>query len=812
MADRIFGPIRGAGTQVREKEPEKTIVPGPLGSTVLVGVFERGKENDITIVPGKRALIRRMGGMLDPADFNACAFASLEASMAAQQFWDHSQGGGILANLRIVPQTNNVTNDDRPDRAKLLVFNREDAPKYLGYLLANNGGRWAGQREIFLGEVTGVPGTDFPNPNQLQLDGLVAKDFKRDEWKGATCRVHGITTKTYEIVSNSSDGLLTFAADVDLPTDWAAAGPPVDLDVTIERDNLNARGQEKYLSVEFKDGTLDPVGFFGMQVRVDGEVLIDWENLSMDTNSPYYWQSVVNDDPNNDLVEVVDEWTGSRMVETARPANRYGLSKALTVQQLTIADPDIALVSTTVDWVPTLTWTTWGSKVVPQRLKVEVTDDLTDAIKVTTDIGNREYTGTLGVSLVTGDDYIGTFTAGAGTGTITTGDYFYVYLRPLYESELVGGQVNPNTASAAPRLFSIVSNTRTTVTIAATQDLTAAGVNAAGDAYLLRWPERFGQGYDGYIAGMTSADFEGYLEYASSPLKKLKTMNWGLVKAAIPGIAKPSPALDLQKKLRELCTAYNWMHRVEVPDEYLAEEDVLDWVNNSLGRLDLSVVYFPSFGYIRDPFAASGSEAREVLVSLTGMQLGREAMIATQNEGYHKATAGVGVTLPLVLRMPVLGRPDRPVRLNEELLNPAGINAYRWASGGSVIIAWGDRSLDSTTAMRWKHKREQLSYYENIMLENFDWNIFEINDPEQDAKVKASVHDFFLPEYRKRAIRGTSFVGGRNPALIVKMDAENNTDATRAQGNQNCEISLRLADVVERLQFTIGVIGLTESI
>ena len=28
----------------------------------------------------------------------------------------------------------------------------------------------------------------------------------------------------------------------------------------------------------------------------------------------------------------------------------------------------------------------------------------------------------------------------------------------------------------------------------------------------------------------------------------------------------------------------------------------------------------------------------------------------------------------------------------------------------------------------WKHQREQMSYYENVMRENFDWIVFDIND------------------------------------------------------------------------------------
>ena len=824
MADRVFGPIRGAGVQVREREPERNIVQGQLGSTVFMGVFERGVENDITILPSKKSYTRKMGGLLDSADFNAMSFASLEPPLASHHFWDHSEGAGFLTCLRVVPRTVTASQDDTPDAAILEVYNREATPVRLGRLVAQNGGRWGGSQETFQGEITGTPGTDFPTDNQLQLD-LTSGNltFKVDEYKNGTVHLHGITTRTYTVVSHTADGLFTFAADEDLTSDWAAAGPPTDYNVTIYRDNLNYRGTAKYLSAEFKDGALDPVGRFGLQIRVDGVVYLDYEELSMDDTSPYYWLDVVNDDPNNDLVTVEDDFTGNRLVDTARPANRYGESAALTAQVLTIADPVVSGLSVGGTWVPDLSWTSWGSSVVAQRLKVECTDDTAGAevFDVTTNIGEDgagnasrtfQATGDLSVGITfTMDQYTGVFVLGTTSGTVATGDYFYIYLRPLVEDELIAGKINPNVNSGTPRVYSITDNTRTTVTISAINDLTDGGSNSAGDEYMLQWPEQAGGGYDGNIAGMTTTDYEALLDSGDSPLLKLKTMNQGLVKVAAPGIAKPTAALDLQKKIKELCLAYNWEARVEIPDEYENELDVLDWLNNSYGRLDLAVTFFPSFMYIRDPLADSGSDAREQLVSVTGMQLGREAMVARDWDGYHKAAAGTDVTLPLVIRAPVLGRPDKPTRLNEELLNPAGVNAYRWASGGSTIIAWGDRTLDNTTVYRWKHKREQLSHYENVIIENFDWSIFQINDPEADSDVLAAVHAYFLEEWRKRAIRGDTFVGGMNPAAIIKMDEENNTDATRAQGDQNIEISLRFADTVERLKFIIGAMGLTES-
>jgi len=100
-----------------------------------------------------------------------------------------------------------------------------------------------------------------------------------------------------------------------------------------------------------------------------------------------------------------------------------------------------------------------------------------------------------------------------------------------------------------------------------------------------------------------------------------------------------------------------------------------------------------------------------------------------------------------------------------------------------------------------------MSYYEHVLQESFDWVIFAINDPVEQPGLIASLQSFFLPEWRKRAIRGDTF----EDACKIKIDDENNTNLTRAAGDLNAEISLRLADTVERFIITIGKMGIFES-
>ena len=102
-----------------------------------------------------------------------------------------------------------------------------------------------------------------------------------------------------------------------------------------------------------------------------------------------------------------------------------------------------------------------------------------------------------------------------------------------------------------------------------------------------------------------------------------------------------------------------------------------------------------------------------------------------------------------------------------------------------------------------------MSYYENVLIENFDWIIFMINDKRLWRIALVTLEGFFLTEWQpKRAIRGDTF----EEASVIKVDEEINTNASMSRGELNAEISLRLADTVERFIITIGKKGIFEDL
>src|SRR6478736_6795209 len=209
-------------------------------------------------------------------------------------------------------------------------------------------------------------------------------------------------------------------------------------------------------------------------------------------------------------------------------------------------------------------------------------------------------------------------------------------------------------------------------------------------------------------------------------------------------------------------------------------------------------VWEPSTSPFND---TEGQNLGLIKFATTGIKLGREARIVSDFDGYHKAQAGVDAVLPRLLTIPTLDK-----KLNEELLNPVGINVIKKSRGNYVL--WGDRNVHIDPQWKFKHQREQMSYYEHVLQENFDFIIFSINDKTSDREAETSLNAFFLPEFAKRALRGTDF----KDACVIKVDEEVNTDATRANGDKIAVVSLQLADTTERFIIRIGKQGIFESV
>lgn len=782
MAVRRFGPVLGAGVQIVEQEPEQLIQASPLGVTVLVGEFEKGPLGEPQFLSGAKAFARRNGGRIPNSD----------APKAGQDFYRLGRGAGELIPYRVASTT------VPPVQAELTLYNRQGVTGSTRAaalkLKAKNGGKWGGQRRVYVDEHSGV--------GDLTATTLDTGDtMVENEWAGGTLDLKKVTTKTYRIVGNTAAGVVSVEADQDLVTDFGAgSGTPANRYV-LSRQNLDTLGNDKHLAAKVKNGTEDPTGEWGLEIYVDGERVLDYENLSSDPTQPNYFVNVINDDPSNYEVEVSDLFTGDKTVASARPMNWYGESKALTTTVLTLPDADV-LVTSGGGADPTVAHVYGASQ---KRVIITGTVENSGAdIRYTVDLGPASFnvlqSSFTGVPTDLGPE-LGTVTVTNGGTPLADGDTVVLTVLALVPDEAIGGRVWPDIVNKPNLYFAITDNAEKTVTVRTGLDLTDGGTISSGADFQINFEEELSLGNNG--ADVVDNDYLPAYDVNLSTLNKIFGKNKGLVKLATPGVTSTA----ITKAGLEYAAAKNWQYRVEIPANVTTEDAAVDHINTTIGRSDYGVTHFPSFGSIQDPDTTVGAvQAALKQQSLVGMILGREALVARQYDGFHKAPAGIDVTLPDVLELPT-GDAETAEVLNEEILNPQGINVVKFRQGN--VIVWGDRTISTSSAWKFHHQRALMSYYENILRENFDYIIFAINNPDTQERIKTTLRAFFLPEFIKGALRGDKFEGD---AFQLKIDEENNTDATRAMGDLNAEIILRLADTVERFRITIGKAGIFDAV
>ena len=260
----------------------------------------------------------------------------------------------------------------------------------------------------------------------------------------------------------------------------------------------------------------------------------------------------------------------------------------------------------------------------------------------------------------------------------------------------------------------------------------------------------------------------------------------------MPGIVSSA----VQKQGLSLAEALNYQWRVEIPSNIVDESSAEQFINDTLGRSNYGKVHFPSFAFVTNPVGAG-----LVLRTMTGAILGREALVAKNADGFHKIAGGSDIVLSNIIKLPT-----GESILNEEFLNPQGINVIKKLKGNFVM--WGARTISTDPAFKFAQKREQLSHYENIFRENFDFIIFALNNVDARSRLETSFISFFLPEFSKSAIVGNSF----EDAVRIKIDDENNPPEETVSGNLNAEITVRIVDTVERFIITINQAGIFEDL
>jgi len=759
---------------VEEQSDGAGITPAALGWVGYTGLLEKGPVNKLSICATSTLWAKRHGGIIPE---------SLLPD-AAQDFYNLANGAGGIATVRVT--------DGNEVPAQMVLYARiAGTQTVMGLVQAANGGRWGGKWKRWTAKIS-----NLSQVAQTTLTTNLTNAWKTDEWKGGWLIFDALPNAKFAIVGNTSAGVITVSADSTMAT---AMATQTDLRYYLTLDNTDGQAANftgsKALSLAIADGQNDSDGEFSFQVYVDGSLVDNYDNLNCDPSSPNYWVNVINNDQGNDEITVTDEWTGA-YTPSVRPANVYGMTTAALSQPtvLTAVINEFS-VNSVGGGDPTFALGTVTDAHLPQIITVTMTSATQGTVK-----SDRygSFTGTLHLGTLFTPDvaWAPPFTLTAGGTALAANDTITIVFKPLMANTLVGGYLYPDKVNAKRTKFRIVANDHNTITIAGGNDMTMTG-NAGSEAteFMVVAPQEFTGGRDGNADISDAAYTSVPWDTNASPYNDLIGLNLGLVKMATPGITSTT----VQNAGKAYCEAKNYQYRVEVPSNIGVNDDfqVIEYINDTLGRSDMGVVTHPSYGYVPDPDPIAANAGKMKLISLTGMIHGREASMAANWQGYHKAEAGQDATLPRLLRLPTGTR-----KLDEEDLNPVGIGIIKKSAGNYVL--WGDRTICIDTTWTWKHQREQMSYYEHVFLENFDWIVFAINDSQSDNSVKTALNNFFLPEWNKRALQGTKFTD----AAVIKVDSELNTPAVRAAGNKIASVTLWLADTTERLIIRIGKQGI----
>ncbi len=768
MAQKRFGPTRGAGVAIIEVEGQKTIQPGALGMVGYTGILEKGPVGELISVFSKQEFFKVCGGLIPD---------SLLPD-AAEDYFDNAAGAGGMHLVRVT--------DGNEVQSELTLYSRIAATRTaMGTVKAANGGRWGGKRDV---ETESLDQTEY-----TALTITTTKNFALDQWKDAIVTIDELPNRTFVVVGNTAgpNSIITVAAGNDILAELvvAAADPAR---YNLELDNLLSDGETKALSILIEDGEENPDTEFALSVFVDDVLVKKYPNLATDPADGRYWVALINDDTNNDEIFVVDLVTGTHTAAT-RPANHYGEAASVAATVLTAEIHDVTFNVT--DVLPVVTLGTTNDVMLEQVITITFSD-ATTFTAVSDRFGSLGAAGATGVEFVPDNKFSPPFTI-AAEATLALNDTIVIQYKPFIPSSLVDGFLFPDKSTAANKLarFRITANDHVTITVALGSNMTdLPGAPAATD-FLVEAAQELAKGQDGITD--VDADFitQGY-DVETSPFNRLFGKNFGLIKLATPGITTVAVA----KAGVAYAASRNYQYRHEIPAGIVTETAAINHINGAsgVGRSIYAVVSFPSFGDVTDPASRDGKLKQ---VSLTGQIHGREAAIVRDNDGYQKAQAGLEATLPALLDIPTKDKV-----LNEELLNPVGIGVIKKVKGNFII--WGDRTLFDDPEWKFKHQRELMSFYENVLREEFDFIIFAINDPANDAVAISALNGFFRPEFVKRALRGATF----QEAAIIKIDSENNPDSSRANGDLIADISLKLADTVERFIIRIGKQGIFDQV
>lgn len=164
--------------------------------------------------------------------------------------------------------------------------------------------------------------------------------------------------------------------------------------------------------------------------------------------------------------------------------------------------------------------------------------------------------------------------------------------------------------------------------------------------------------------------------------------------------------------------------------------------------------------------------------------------------GVHKAPANTTVR-------GALGVERRLTDAHQDLLNPAGVNAFRIPPAGGPPRIWGARTTSTTSNKSWMYVniRRLFNWLEESIAEGIRWAVFEPNDRGLWAKLDRTITGFLAQAQRDGAIFGAKPPEG----FYVRIDDALNPPSEREKGRLHIEIGIQPVYPAEFIVVRIGI-------
>ena len=138
-------------------------------------------------------------------------------------------------------------------------------------------------------------------------------------------------------------------------------------------------------------------------------------------------------------------------------------------------------------------------------------------------------------------------------------------------------------------------------------------------------------------------------------------------------------------------------------------------------------------------------------------------------------------------------------RAQQEVLNPEGINCFRFFEGRGFRL-WGARTVSSDPEWKYVNLRRYFAYLEHSIDKGTQWAVFEPNGEMLWGNVRRTIEDFLLNEWQMGALLGDK----PEKAYFVKCDRSTMTQNDLDNGRLVCLIGVAPLKPAEFVIFRIG--------